>query len=146
MFNPVKKKKNQRKRVFLWIFFYIDRRCSTLSILWLWKNSSFHLSINLLNLLICSNEATGNFASFCDTGWTFSWTSNFAIILVHLPKPPEKFQERLPFVLFFSFSSSVLTFSIVWQSLPASPKAGIVSSNQCQKRLFLFFSTNNFDL
>ena len=59
--------------------------------------------------LICSNKAKGPFHYFLNTGWTLSFSLDFAIILVH---PLEKIFGLASFSSFFSFSASASKFSI----------------------------------
>ena len=62
---------------------------------------------------IFSVAENGTFRSFLKMGRVFSFSSNFALILVHLPRPAENTSGKLPFnsiLIFFSFGRNVFYF------------------------------------
>ena len=64
-------------------------------------NSSFDMPIltnRSSSLFISSVVANNTFRFFLKMGRVFSISSNFALILVHLPRPAENISEKLLFV------------------------------------------------
>ena len=63
------------------------------------------------SLFISSIAANGTFRFFLKMGQVFSFSSNFAIILVHLPRPAENTSGKLPFSSILIFSASAVMHS-----------------------------------
>ena len=65
------------------------------------------------SLSISSVAANGKFRFFLKIGRVFSFNSNFALILVHLPRPAENTSGKLPFssiLIFFNFGRNAFYF------------------------------------
>ena len=54
---------------------------------------------------------------FLKMGRVFSFSSNFALILVHLPKPAENASGKIPFSSILIFSASVVMHSTFCQNV-----------------------------
>ena len=67
------------------------------------------------SLFISSVVANGTFRCFLKMGSVFSFSSNFALILVHLPRPAKNTSGKLPFSSILIFSASAVMHSIFWQ-------------------------------
>ena len=60
------------------------------------------------SLFISSVAANGTFRFFLKMGCVFSFGSNFALILAHLPRPAENTSRKLSFSSLLIFSASVV--------------------------------------
>ena len=69
------------------------------------------------SLFISSVAANGTFHFFLKMGRVFSFGSNFALILVHLPRSAENTSGKLPFSSILIFSASVVMHSTFWQNV-----------------------------
>ena len=68
-------------------------------------------------LFISSVAANGTFHFFLKMGRVFSFSSNFALILEHLPRPAENNSGKLPFSFILFFSASDVMHSTFWQNV-----------------------------
>ena len=95
------------------------------------------------SLFISSVATNGTFRLFLKMGRVFPFSSNFALILVHLPRPAENTSGKIPF-------SSILIFSVVmhstfWQNVLIGWSQRLNFWNQSDPNKFsVFFSTNTF--
>ena len=69
------------------------------------------------SLFISSVTANGTFRFFLKVGRVFSFSSNFALILVHLLRPAENTSGKLPFSSILTFSASAVLHSTFWQNV-----------------------------
>ena len=69
------------------------------------------------SLIISSIAANGTFHLFLKMGRVFSFSSNFALILVHLPRPAENTSGKIPFSSILIFSASAVMHSTFWQNV-----------------------------
>ena len=69
------------------------------------------------SLFISSVAANATFRFFLKMGRIFSFSSNFALILVHLPRPAENTSGKLPFSSILIFSASVVMHSTFLQNV-----------------------------
>ena len=69
------------------------------------------------SLFISSVAANGTFCFFRKMGRVFSFSSNFALILVHLPRLAENTSGKLPFSSILIFSASAVMHSTFWQNV-----------------------------
>ena len=69
------------------------------------------------SLFISSVAANVTFRFFLKMGHVFSISSNFALILVHLPRPAENPSGKLPFSFILIFSASTVMHSTFWQNV-----------------------------
>ena len=76
----------------------------------------------------------------------FSFRSNFALILVHLPRPAENTSGKLPFSSILIFSVSAVMHSTFWQNLFIGWSQRLNFWNQSDPNKFsVFFSTKTFN-
>ena len=88
----------------------------------------------------------GTFRFFLKMGRVFSFSSNFALILVHLPRPAEITSGKLPFSSILIFSASVVMHSTFWQNVLIGWLQTLNFWNQSDLNKFsVFFSTKTFN-
>ena len=98
------------------------------------------------SLFISSVVANGTFCLFLKMGWVFSFSSNFALILVHSPRPTENTSGKLPFSSILILSASVVMHSTFWQNILIGWSQRLNFWNQSDPNKFsVFFSTKNFN-
>ena len=69
------------------------------------------------SIFISLVTANGTFLFFLKMGRVFSFSSNFALILVHLPRPAENTSGKLLFSSILIFSASAVMHSTFWQNV-----------------------------
>ena len=75
----------------------------------------------------------------------FSFCSNFALILVHLPRPAENTSEKQPFSSILIFSASAVIHSTFWQNILIGWSQRLNFWNQPDPNKFsVFFNTKIF--
>ena len=95
---------------------------------------------------IFSSVANSTFRFFLKMGRVFSFSSNFALILVHLPRPAENYQRKLPFNSILIFSGSAVLHSTFWQNVLIGWSQRLNFWNQSDPNKFsVFFSTKTFN-
>ena len=95
------------------------------------------------SLFISSFAANGTFRFFLKMGRVISFSSNFALILVHLPRPAENTSGKLPFSSILIFSASAVMHSTFWQNVLIGWSQRLNFWNQSDPNtLSMFFSTN----
>ena len=98
------------------------------------------------SLFISSVAANGTFRFFLKMGRVFSFSSNFALILVHLPRPAENTSGKLPFSSILIFSASAVMHSTFWQNVLIGWSQRLNFWNQSDPNKFsVFFSTKTFN-
>ena len=99
-----------------------------------------------ISLFISSVAANSTFRFFLKMGCVFSFSSNFALILVHLPRSAENTSRKLPFSSILIFSPSVLMHSTFWQNVLIGWSQRLNFRNQSDSNKFsAFFSTKTFN-
>ena len=95
---------------------------------------------------ISSVAANGTFRFFLKLGRVFSFSSNFALILVHLPRPAENTSWKCPFSSLLIFSASVVMHSTFWPNVFIGWSQILNFWNQSDpNKFFVFFSTKIFN-
>ena len=98
------------------------------------------------SLFISSVAANGTFRFFLKVGCVVSFSSNFALILVHLPRSAENTSGKLPFSSILIFSASVVMHSTFWQNVLIGWSQRLIFWNQSHPNKFsVFFSTKTFN-
>ena len=98
------------------------------------------------SLFISSVAPNGTFRFFLKMGSVFSFSSNFALILVNLPKPDENTSGKLPFSSILIFSASSVMHSTFWQNVLIGWSQRLNFWNQSDPNKFsVFFSTKTFN-
>ena len=98
------------------------------------------------SLFISSIAANGTFRFFLKMGRVFSFSLNFALILVHLPRPAENTSGKLPFSSILIFSASAVMHSSFWQNVLICWYQRLNFWNQSDPNKFsVFFSTKTFN-
>ena len=94
---------------------------------------------------IFSVAANGTFRFFLKIGRVFSFRSNFALILVHLPRAAENTSGKLPFSSILIYSASAVMHSTFWQNVLIGWSQRLNFWNQPDPNKFsIFFSTKTF--
>ena len=97
------------------------------------------------SLFISSVATNGTFCFFLKMGRVFSFSSNFALILVHLPRPAENISGKLPFSYILIFSASAVMHSTFWQKVFIGWSKRLNFWNQFDpNKCSVFFSTKTF--
>ena len=98
------------------------------------------------SLFISSVAANGPFRFFLKMGRVFSFSSNFALILVHLPRPAENTSGKLPFSSILIFSVSAVMHSTFWQNVLIGLSQRLNFWNHSDPNKFsMFFSSKTFN-
>ena len=79
-------------------------------------------------------------------GRVFSFSSNFALFLVHLPRPAENISGKLPFSSILIFSASAAMHSTFWQNVLIGWSQRLNFWNQSDPKKFsVSFNTKTFN-
>ena len=98
------------------------------------------------SLFISSIAVNGMFHFFLKMGRVFSFSLNFALILVHLLRPAENTSGKLPFSSILIFSASAVMHSTFWQNILIGWFQRLNFWNQSDPNKFsVFFSTKTFN-
>ena len=98
------------------------------------------------SLFISSVAANGTFHFFLKMGRVFSFSTNFALILVHLPRPAENTSGKLLFSSILIFSALAVMHSTFWQNILIGWSQRLNFWNQSAPNKFsVFFSTKTFN-
>ena len=98
------------------------------------------------SLFISSVAANGTFRFFLKMGLVFSFSSNFALILVLLAGTAEDTSGKLPFRYILFFSSSAVMHSTFWQNVVIGWSQRLNFWNQSDpNRFYVCFSTKTFN-
>ena len=98
------------------------------------------------SLFISSFAANGTLRLFLKMGRVFSFCSNFALILVYLPRPAENTSGKLPFSSILIFSATAVIHSNFWQNVLNGWSQRLNFWNQSDpNKFYVFFSLKTFN-